>query len=126
MATITIASRPVTLDGCWQTWRERDAPATLRSDMDLGGFTKTRLRTTAAAWLVDAQVTLAANLYADFQTWYRTNCVLGSLPTRVKRPDGREVVMRFTAPPAIEWPESEKNAFRVTATLEQLPAWAAL
>src|SRR4051812_46026283 len=96
---IDIAPRPLSLDGCWQTWSETDSDATLRSQMDLGGFTKTRLRTTAAAWQVQASVTLAASLYEDFMQWFRVNCVKGVLPTRVKRPDGTEVVMRFTAPP---------------------------
>ena len=124
--TVTIGERPASLDGCWQTWNEHDAAATIRSDMELGGFTKVRLRTTAAAWMVDATVILKADLYADFQTWWRVNCERGVLPTRIKRPDGTEVVMRFVSPPVIEWPQQEKRAFKVTASFEQMPAWAAL
>ncbi len=109
-----------------QTWSEHDASSVIRSEMDQGGFTKVRRRTTAAAWLVDASVTLDASLYADFQTWFRVNCAAGVYPTRVKRPDGAEVVMRFTQPPVIEWPESNKGAFRATVSLEQMPAWVGL
>lgn len=126
MATMQIAARPPSLDGCWRTWAERDASAVLRSEMDMGGFTKVRLRTTAAAWLIDATVTLPAALYEDFQHWFRIDCVKGVLPTRVKRPDGREVVVRFTEPPSIEWPEAETRAFQVSAKFEQLPAWTLL
>jgi len=126
MATIVIASRPLTLDGCFATWSEKDAPSVLRSEMDMGGFVKVRRRTTAASWQVEAGVTLASTLYADFQSWFRVNCAAGSLPTRVKRPDGTEVVMRFTGPPGIEWLEKDKGAFRVSVTLEQLPAWVGL
>lgn len=123
---IDIAERPPSLDGCWQTWNEHDASAVLRSDMDLGGFTKVRLRTTAAAWLVEASVTLPAALYQDFVDWFRIACVRGVLPTRVKRPDGTEVVMRFIEPPVIEWPAQEPTAFRASVSLEQLPAWQGL
>jgi len=123
---ITIASRPASLDGCWQNWSERDAPAVLRSEMEMGGFTKTRLRTTAAAWLVEASVTLDSALYDDVQRWFRQDCILGSLPTRVKRPNGAEVVVRFTAPPTITFPQAEPGAMVVAATFERLPAWASL
>lgn len=123
---ITIATRPSSLDGCWQTWNEHDASSVIRSDMDMGGFTKVRRRTTAAAWIVDATVTLDASLYEDFQAWFRINCAAGVFPTRVKRPDGKEIVMRMTQAPGIEWPEANKGAFRATVNLEQLPAWATL
>lgn len=123
---ITIGTRPASLDGCWQTWNEHDSSSIIRSEMDLGGFTKVRRRTTAAALQVDASVTLNASLYEDFQTWFRVNCGAGVWPTRVKRPDGKEVVMRMTQAPVIEWPEANVAAFRATVTLEQLPAWASL
>jgi hypothetical protein len=126
MATITIGSRPATIDGCFQTWAEADASSVIRSEMDLGGFVKVRRRTTAAAWQVQASVTLEAKLYEDFMTWFRVNCGAGVFPTRVKRPDGKEIVMRFAAPPAIDWPQAEPNAFRASVTLEQLPAWKGL
>lgn len=126
MATITIGSRPDSLDGCFSTWSEYDASSTIRSDMDLGGFTKVRRRTTAAAWLVEASVMLPAELYADFMKWFRINCAAGVFPTRVKRPDGVEVVMRFTQPPVLEFPERDKTVFRASVSLEQLPAWAGL
>lgn len=123
---IEIAPRPATLDGCFATWTEHDATAVLRSDMDMGGFTKVRLRTTAAAWLVDATVMLEGHHYAAVMQWFRQNCHMGVLPTRAKRPDGTEVVVRFTAPPVIEWLQADKRAFRLTAAFEQLPEWALL
>ena len=126
MAGITIATRPASLDGCFQTWSEHDASSVIRSEMDMGGFTKVRRRTTAAAWQVEAGVTLDSSLYEDFQTWFRVNCAAGVYPTRVKRPDGKEVVMRMTQAPVIEWPEANKGAFRASVVLEQLPEWAGL
>lgn len=126
MAAITIGTRPASLDGCWQTWAEHDSPSVIRSEMDLGGYTKVRRRTTVAAWQVDAAVTLPGAVYQDFMDWFRINCAAGVNPTRVKRPDGKEVVMRFTAPPVIEWAEANKEVFRASATLEQLPAWVTL
>lgn len=126
MATITIASRPLSLDGCWQQWSEKDNEATLRSDMDLGGFTKVRLRVTDAGRTFNATVSLEAKFYADFMEWYRVNCARGVFPTRVKQPDGTEIVARFTAAPAIEWPPLDNKYFTATCTLEQLPAWRGL
>lgn len=123
MATLIIAPRPATIDGCFQNWSETDASTTVRSDMDMGGYTKIRRRTTVAAWQVNASVTLPADLYDDFMNWFRVDCGAGIFPTRVKTPLGKEVVMRFSQPPAIEWPEAEPNAFRVTVSLEQMPAW---
>lgn len=123
MATITIASRPSSLDGCFSQWSEQDAAATLRSEMDLGGFTKVRLRTTDAGLAINASVTLVASLEADFLSWFRVNCARGLWPTRVKRPDGTEIVARFTAAPQITYPERDKSNFTAACTLEQLPAW---
>jgi hypothetical protein len=126
MATIQIADRPPTLDGCFQTWTEHDVSSVIRSDMDMGGYTKVRRRTTVAAWQVEATVTLDAALYDDFNTWWRVNCGAGIFPTRVKTPAGKEVVMRFTQPPVFAFPESNKGVVQVSVSLEQLPAWARL
>lgn len=123
---ITIATRPNTIDGCFQTWSEHDASSVIRSEMELGGYVKVRRRTTVAAWEVEASVVLEAAVYEDFMTWFRINCAAGVFPTRVKRPDGKELVMRFTQPPVIEWPQNERTAFRATCTLEQLPEWRTL
>lgn len=123
---INIGARPASIDGCFQTWAEHDATSTIRSDMDLGGYAKVRRRTTNAALQVDASVTLDAALYADFATWFRINCGAGVFPTRVKRPDGSEIVMRFTAPPVFEWPEANRNVFKASVSLEQLPEWQSL
>lgn len=126
MATIQIAARPDSIDGCFANWSEHDAEAVLRSEMDMGGFVKVRRRTTAASWLVEANVNLEASLYQDVMDWYRVACQRGVLPTRVKRPDGKEVVMRMTAAPVIQWPERDRSIFTLTLSLEQLPQWATL
>jgi hypothetical protein len=120
---ITIAARPASIDGCFQTWSEHDSSSVIRSEMELGGYTKVRRRTTNFAWQVEAGVTLDAALYEDFQMWFRVNCGAGVFPTRVKRPDGKEIVMRMTQPPVIDWPQQERKAFHAVVTLEQLPEW---
>lgn len=126
MATIQIGARPLSLDGCFSTWNQHDMPSVIRSDMDLAGYTKVRRRTTVAGSQVEASVMLKSDLYEDFMAWFRLDCAAGVLPTRVKRPDGTEVVMRFTAPPVIEYPERDKTVFRASVTLEQLPQWIGL
>ena len=123
---IQIGDRPASLDGCFQTWSEHDASSVIRSDMDMGGYVKVRRRTTEAALLVDATVTLDAALYPDFCTWFRINSGAGVFPTRVKRPDGAELVMRFMQPPVYEWPEANKDVFRASVSMEQLPEWRGL
>ena len=126
MATVEIADRPASIDGCFQTWGEADSPSVLRSEMDMGGFVKVRRRTTAAAWQISATVMLRADQYDDFQAWFRTNCQAGVIPTRIKHPSGKTVVARFSAPPSIEWPERDKSVFRASCTFEQMPEWAEL
>src|SRR5262245_36517095 len=119
MATsVQVGSRPSSLDGCFQTWSQADDAATIRSSMELAGFVKTRVRTTDSSTLITASVMLAAEFYADFQQWFRVNCIRGAIPTRVKRPDGTEIVARFTAAPVFEWPASDKTVFRASCTLE--------
>jgi hypothetical protein len=127
MATIQIAPRPAPLDGCFATWSETEAPNTIRSDMEMAGFTKVRRRATYSTLQVDASVTLPAALYQSFRDWYGVACASGTVPTRVKRPqDNLEMVMRFAAPPTYEWPPMEPTAFTVSVKLEQLPQWRSL
>jgi hypothetical protein len=127
MATTQVAPRPASIDGCFATWSEAEAPNTIRSDMELAGFTKVRRRTTFATLLIDASVTLPAELYQPFRDWYSLNCASGTVPTRVKRPlDNAELVVRFAAPPAFAWPPMEPTAFTVSCKLEQLPQWRSL
>lgn len=123
---ITIATRPNSLDGCWQTWDEKDNEATLRSEMELGGFTKVRLRVTDAGRQINASVTLPSTLYADFMQWYRVNCTRGLQPTRIKQPDGKEIVARFSSAPTIRFPPADKTYFTADCIFEQLPAWRTL
>ena len=126
MATIQIAERPASIDGCMQTWAEHDEAQVMRSSMDTGTI-KVRRRFTGVVWLVDATVTLDAELYPDFRDWFRINCQSGVLPTRVKTPQGIEVVMRMREPPVIDWSiDPAPIAFRATVLLEQLPEWAGL
>lgn len=123
MATLTIAERPTTIDGCFQTWAEVDKSQVVRSEMDFGTI-KVRRRTTGVIWTIDASVTLRAEQYDDFMNWFRVNCQAGVLPTRIKRPqDAKEVVARFAEPPTIQWPDMNKAAFQATCKFEQLPEW---
>src|SRR4030095_10082917 len=118
---------PVSIDGCMATWGETEAPNVIRSEMELAGFAKVRRRTTYSTVLVDASVMLPSEVYDDLWSWFRVDCQSGVLPTRFKRPqDGKEIVLRFAAPPAIEWPERESDFFRAVFKLEQLPAWRTL
>jgi len=79
---VQIGPRPASLDGCFQTWSEHDAASVIRSDMDMGGYTKVRRRTTEPVLQVEAGVTLPATLYEDFKTWFRVNSGSGVFPTR--------------------------------------------
>lgn len=125
MATIAIATRPASIDGCFQTWSEADKSQVVRSEMDFGTI-KVRRRTTGVIWTVEATVTLLAEVYEDFQQWFRVACQAGAKPTRVKRPDAKEVVVRFSEPPQIQWLDMDKRAFRVNCKFEQLPEWKGL
>lgn len=107
-----------------QTWAESDGANVIRSEMEMAGFVKVRRRTTYASRIIEAGVTLPGELYQDFRDWFVVNCQSGALPTRVKRPhDGAEMVVRFVEAPRVEWPQSERSAFKATLRLEQLPAW---
>lgn len=123
--TIYIAERPASLDGCMQTWTETYAANSLRTDMEASGYIKVRRRTTGRMTMIDATVTLTADLYEDFLSWFFVDSQAGVMPTRIKRPqDGKEIVVRFAAPPAVQW--IDRNAFSATLKLEQLPAWSDL
>ena len=93
--------------------------------MELSGYTKVRMRTTGKSTKIEASATLDSKHYDAIQTWFFTNSQAGVIPTRIKRPqDGKEIVARFTEPPAIQF--IDKNAFNVTFKFEQLPAWVSL
>ena len=64
-----VADRPDTLDGCWQTWTESQTDNVVKSAMD-SGVVKTRRRFTGIQRKAQVSVTLAADLYQDFQDWY--------------------------------------------------------
>jgi hypothetical protein len=122
---IQIAKRPDKIDGCMQTWTETYLPQVIRTDMDAPGYTKVRRMVTGKTTSIDASVTLKAELYDDIQHWYFENSQAGLIPTRVKRPqDGKEVVVRFTEPPTINF--IDKVAFTASFKFEQLPAWVTL
>lgn len=126
MATLLVAERPKSIDGCFQTWAETDKSQVVRSEMDFGTV-KVRRRTTGVIWTIDASVTLLASQYDDFMDWFRVACQAGVKPTRIKRPqDAKEVVARFSEPPTIQWLDMDKQAFRVQCKFEQLPEWRAL
>lgn len=122
---INIAARPVGLDGCMQTWTESYEPNVLRTNMEMSGYTKVRMRTTGKTTKIDATATLDSKHYDDIQTWFFTTSQAGVIPTRIKRPqDGKEIVARFVEPPIINF--IDKKAFNVTFKFEQLPAWVTL
>ncbi len=122
--SIYICGRPLSIDGCMSDWNETYTPNTIRSQMD-DQYVKVRRRTTGLILTIDTTVTLKASQYDDFISWFQVNQAGGTYPTRIKRPqDGKEVVVRITAPPTISW--IDKNAFRASMKWEQLPNWSTL
>jgi hypothetical protein len=123
--SLTIASRPASIDGCFQTWSEQNAPRIIRTNMDNPASVKTRLRFTAPLKKIECSVVLKSTVYQDFINWHEVNCQGGIYPTRIKRPDtGQEIVARFTECPKIEF--LERNVFRANCVFEVLPEWRAL
>lgn len=120
MATINIASRPLDLAGCFQSWSEKQEPNIIRTSME-SGVVKVRRRTTGTYRKAAVSVTLNANLYKSFMDWFNINCQQGVLPTRMVTPYKKEEVWRFTSAPQIEW--VDPVAFRATFEIEQLPQW---
>lgn len=118
---IQVASRPASISGCFQTWSERQAPNTIRTEMENGTF-KVRRRTTGILRQAEGTMTLKGVQYSDFVDWWNVNCQQGALPTRIVTPYGAEEVWRISEPPAIEWIQSgERPAFRASLKLERLP-----
>jgi hypothetical protein len=118
---IQIGARPASIDGCMAVWNQTYLSNTIRSDMD-DLEVKVRRRTTGLVTKIDTQVTLKASQWDDFIAWFKVNQIGGSIPTRIKRPqDGKEVVVRATEPPKIEW--LDKNAFTATMAWESMPSW---
>ena len=121
---ITIAPRPISIDGCMQTWNETYQANTIRSAMD-DMEVKVRRRTTGLVRTMDTTLTLRVEQYDAFIEWFRVAQQGGSIPTRIKRPqDGKEVVVRASAPPQIQW--IDKKSFHVSMKWEQMPAWVTL
>lgn len=119
-----IAPRPTSIDGCMSDWNETYLPNTIRSQMD-DQYVKVRRRTTGLILTIDTTVTLKASQYDDFIDWFQYRQAGGTYPTRIKRPqDGKEIVVRITAPPVISW--VAKEAFTVSMKWEQMPAWSKL
>jgi hypothetical protein len=86
---------------------------------------KVRRRTTGLVRTMDTTLTLKVEQYDVFVEWFRVAQQGGSIPTRIKRPqDGKEVVVRASAPPTIQW--IDKNIFHVQMKWEQMPAWVTL
>lgn len=122
--SIYVAPRPKSIDGCMQEWSETYLSNTIRTSMeDL--TVKVRRRTTGLIMNIDAKVNLKAEQYDDFLYWFRIDQQGGSVPTRVKRPmDGKEIVVRASAPPQISWIDTK--VFAVTMKFEQMPEWSTL
>jgi hypothetical protein len=111
-----IAQRPPTLSGCWKSWQERDVDVVLRTEMDSGAV-HTRRRFTGRSRVVAASVTLKAELYDDFVTWFFTNCRQGSIPTYVVNPLGQTEIFQFMKPPAFSWDGADNKSFTVSCEL---------
>jgi alpha-mannosidase len=107
------------------SWAESYESNVLRTEMEMSGYVKVRRRSTGKTMKIEASVTLESKHYDDIQTWFFVNSQAGVLPTRIKRPqDGKEIVVRFTEPPAIQF--VDKKAFDVSFKFEQLPSWSLL
>ena len=117
---VTTGARPGTLDGCWGQWSEQDVENVTRTDME-NGTVKSRRRFTGRIRKASVSVTMTADKYADFVTWFRVNCRAGAIPTKMKTPYGAEEVWCFAEPPTFSWPDS--NVFRVEANIYQLGGW---
>jgi hypothetical protein len=123
--SLIIGQRPSSIDGCFASWAEREAPVVIRTAMELPADMKVRLRHTAPVLNIECSVTLTSDQYDAFKAWFDIDCKFGVYPTYIKRPqDGLEIVARFTEPPSIEF--IEKGFFHATMKFEQLPAWRTL
>ncbi len=121
---VTIATRPLTIDGCWSSWDEVQQPNTIRTEMEVPGVVKVRRRTTGISRIANVTRNFESKYYDDFMAWFNTACQGGVLPTRVKNPQTVEEVWRFTEPPKITW--LTQKAFNVACVIEQLPIWRGL
>ena len=113
---IEVGARPGQLDGCWQSWSEADVDVVARTEMESGAL-HTRRRFTGVSRIVQASVTLPANLYQAFIDWFHVNQRQGAIATYVVTPYGDEEVFQFTGPPQINWVDS--RAFKATVTMYQ-------
>jgi hypothetical protein len=110
------------VSGCWQTWTEQDAVATVRTQME-NQAPKVRRRFTGVLRHAQASVTLRKAELPAWLTWFRVNCQQGVLPTAMREPSGVEAVWRFAEPLTVEWMEPHTGLVRVSARLERLPGW---
>ena len=120
---IQIASFPVTISNCMQSWQEAQAPNIIRTTME-NQDVKVRRRTTGIHRVAAVSITLKAEVYKDFVDFYNVSCRQGIDPARFTTPYGKQEVWRITNQPQISW--IDKNAFEVSMELEQLPAWRTL
>jgi hypothetical protein len=123
---ITVIVRPAVLDGCFSNWSEQYTSPSIRTSMENPATIKTRRRFTGQILNIEASLTIKSIYRTVWHNWYNVSCAGGSLPTRVKNPDGVELVVRFTEPPKIEFTDSNKDAVRVSVKMEQLPDWKTL
>lgn len=118
MASKNIAFRPAQLDGCWATWTETWVDVVARTDFENGSM-RTRRRFTGKAKLIDASVRIDASFYDLFCEWFLVNQQQGALPTKVKDPQGKEIVVQWTEPPKISWPDA--LVFQASVKMYQHP-----
>jgi len=117
---LSIATRPVNIDGCWAAWTEQARPDIIRTQME-NNTVKVRRRTTGNHRNAEVARTHAAEDYQGFIDWFNVACQQGILPTWIVTPYGVEEVWRFSEPPSISW--KDPKAFEVQCKFEQLSGW---
>ena len=121
--TISIGTRPASLDGCWASWTERANPSVIRTEMS-DGTVKVRRRNTGKHRVATVARNFDAQDYQALQDWFTVACQQGVIPTRMTTPYGADEVWRFTQAPEISW--LDPKAFTVSCNIEQLAGWESL
>jgi hypothetical protein len=118
---VTTANKPLGLNACFNSWTEKYKPSVLRTVME-DGTVHTRRVTTALDSEITASVACKAADAELWKTWYKTS-QCGVLPIKVQGPDGKDTVVRFTAPPSISYSGANNVTCEISFDFEHLNAW---